>query len=200
MSEFWDGKFSADEYVYGHQPNTHLVAQAHRLNPGGSVLVPGDGEGRNSVWLASQGMTALSVDSSAVGLTKARALARSKGVEIQTAQADLLAWTWPVAVFDAVVSIFLHFPPHGRKLAHAAMAAALRPGGTLILEAFRPEQLAFSSGGPRDVDMLYRAEDLRADFADLDIILLEEARTMLDEGPFHQGEGAVIRLVAVRAP
>lgn len=198
MSQFWDGKFSAKEYVYGHEPNAHLVAQAGRLTPGGRVLVPGDGEGRNGVWLAERGFEVLSVDSSAVGLDKARKLAASRGVAIATHQADLLVWDWPQDGFDAVVSIFLHFAPEGRRRAHAAMAAALRPGGVLILEAFRPEQLSFTSGGPKDAALLYRAEDLRADFAGLDVVVLEETLSALDEGPFHQGPGAVVRLVATK--
>lgn len=197
MSQFWDGKFAADEYVYGQQPNAHLTAQAHRLKPGARVLVPGDGEGRNGVWLAEQGLRVTSIDSSSVGLAKARRLAHGRGVDIITEQADLLAWNWPRAAFDAVVSIFVHFAAADRKRVHAAMAAALRPGGVLILEAFRPEQLTFSSGGPKDQSMLYAAGELADDFAALDIALLEETETTLDEGPFHQGRGAVVRLVAV---
>lgn len=198
MSQFWDGKFSATEYVYGHEPNAHLVAQAARIAPGARVLVPGDGEGRNGVWLAERGCEVLSVDASVVGLEKARKLAAQRGVAIATQQADLLSWDWPVAGFDAVVSIFLHFPSQERRIAHAAMAAALRPGGVLILEAFRPEQLGFASGGPKDPDLLYRADDLRADFAMLNVVVLEETLGTLDEGPFHQGPGAVVRLVAVK--
>lgn len=196
MSAFWDGKFSGDTYAYGTAPNAHLLHQADHLFLGSNVLVPGDGEGRNGVWLARQGMNVLSVDGSAVGLDKARRLATANNVPLRTEQADLLHWDWPVSAFDGVVSVFLHFSTADRPRMHAAMVAALRPGGVLILEAFRPEQLAFSSGGPKDPDLLYRADDLRADFANLRIDLLEETTCTLDEGPLHQGPAAVVRMIA----
>ena len=196
MSAFWDGKFSGDAYAYGTAPNAHLLEQADHLSLGAKVLVPGDGEGRNGVWLARQGMDVLSVDGSAVGLDKARRIAAASNVPLKTQQADLLEWDWPEAAFDGVVSIFLHFSAADRPRMHAAMAAALRPGGILILEAFRPDQLRHSSGGPKDPDLLYRAEDLRADFAGLRIDLLEEVDCILDEGPLHQGPAATVRLIA----
>lgn len=194
----WDSKFACNDYVYGTAPNAHLVAQAATLPAGGRVLLPGDGEGRNGVWLARQGFAVTSVDASAVGLDKAHKLAASHGVAITTEQADLRHWSWPTAAFDAVVSIFIHFPAAERPAIHARMAGTLRPGGVLILEAFRPEQLNHASGGPRDANMLYSADDLRHDFAALDIRSLDETVVALDEGPFHQGLGAVIRLVAVK--
>lgn len=198
IADIWNGKFSAEHYVYGHRPNAHLQAQAGRLRPGGRVLVPGDGEGRNGVWLARQGMDVLSVDASAVGLAKAAKLAAEHGVALETRQADLADWKWPQGTFDAVVSIFLHFPSAQRPRLHAAMAAALKPGGLLILEAFRPEQLNFSSGGPKDLDLLYDSRSLCLDFPSLTMLMLEETQADLDEGSFHQGPAALLRLVAVK--
>ncbi|MDR3435152.1 methyltransferase domain-containing protein [Telmatospirillum sp.] len=195
-SDFWDSRFSSEDYIYGLEPNAHLVSAARYLKPGSRILVPGDGEGRNGVWLAGRGMDVLSVDGSPAGLAKARKLAQSRGVTIATQQADLLNWQWPIAAFDAVVSIFLHFVPDDRKKIHAAMVSALRSGGILIFEVFAPEQLAFSSGGPKDLALLCRADDLRADFASLEILALDEAEVVLDEGSFHQGKAAVVRMVA----
>ena len=100
---FWDQAFDTPHYKYGTEPNAFLRAQAHRLHSGSSVLVPGDGEGRNGVWLARQGHAVLSVDSSGVGLRKARELAAEQGVSLRTLQADLVAWTPAPASFDAVV-------------------------------------------------------------------------------------------------
>lgn len=194
----WNARFAAEHYVYGDKPNAHLTAQADRLKAGGRVLVPGDGEGRNGVWLAGRGLEVLSVDASAVGLDKARKLAAARGLSVATEVADLATWQWPVAQFDAVVSVFLHLPPAVRRPVHGAMAAALKPGGIVVLEAFSPAQLAFASGGPKDPSLLYRAEDLRQDFAGLRLLQLEETETVLDEGPFHQGRAAVVRMVAVK--
>ena len=195
----WNDRFAGDEYVYGTQPNAFLVEQAYLLFPGAQVLVPGDGEGRNGVWLAGQGMHVLSVDGSPVGLEKARRLARERGVSITTETADLTAWDWPTEHFDAVVSLFLHLGPPERAEVHSKMISALRSGGILILEAFRLEQLGYASGGPKDPALLYAADRLRVDFNSLDILLLEEQLTTLNEGALHSGPGATVRLVARKA-
>ncbi|MTJ79648.1 MAG: methyltransferase domain-containing protein [Telmatospirillum sp.] len=193
---FWNERYNVDHYVYGTRPNAFLTAEARRLSPGSRILIPGDGEGRNGVWLAGLGMAVHSVDGSSVAVDKARRLAAERGVPLKAETANLLDWSWPVGVFDAAVCLFLHFPEPERIDIHARMARALRPGGLVILETFRPAQLAYASGGPRDVALLYTPDQLRADFAGLDILLLEEAEPVLDEGPLHQGQGATVRLVA----
>ena len=194
----WDERFSCEHYVYGEKPNAFLVRHASLLAPGARILVPGDGEGRNGVWLAGMGMNVLSVDSSAVGLAKAKRLAGRHGVAIETQCADLAAWEWPSSEFDAVVAIFLHLPPETCPSIHAAMLRALKPGGLIILQAFRPEQLGFGSGGPKDVSRLYTAALLGADFADADILVNEEALVTLDEGPLHRGPAATVGFVGRR--
>lgn len=203
MPNFWDERFAGPIYKYGTEPNAFLREQAHRFAAAAQVLVPGDGEGRNGVWLAQQGHPVLSVDYSEVGLTKARDLAAQRGSDtarrLTTQCADLADWTPPPATFDAVVLVFCHLPGALRQLAHPRLAQALKPGGWLILEAFHPEQLNCSSGGPKDADMLYTLADLRSDFAGLlDETLGWEGETMLDEGPGHQGLGRVTRYLGRR--
>jgi SAM-dependent methyltransferase len=188
----WDERFSRAEPVYGEQPNGYLRAQVHRLAPGSSVLVPGDGYGRNGLWLARQGFRVHTVDLSPIGVERARASAREAGLRLTIEQADLSTWAWPQNQFDAVFSIFLHLFPNVRPAIHANMLRALVPGGLCILEAFTPAQLKFSSGGPKLVDLLYSAEILRQDFAAADILALEEATVSLDEGRMHSGPGAVV--------
>jgi len=199
MSSFWDQRYAEPGYKYGVVPNAFLVEQTHRLIPGGCVLLPGDGEGRNSVWLALQGHNVLAVDSSAVGLEKARGLAAERGAQIGTLQADLADWVPTPGSADAVVMTFVHLPSSIRQTVHRRLAEALAPGGWLIIEAFDRTQLGRSSGGPKDADMLYPLELLREDFAGL----LHEAfawagETMLDEGPGHQGAALVVRYVGQR--
>lgn len=140
----------------------------------------------------------LSVDASPVGLAKARRLAAGRGVPLQTQEVELSTWDWPVSAFDAVVSIFVHFHPDIRARMHAAMLAALRPGGLLMLEAFTPDQLKYPSGGPRDREMLYTSDLLRQDMGKGEILLLDELVTELDEGKYHRGPAAVVRLVSRR--
>lgn len=204
MTNFWDERFAGPIYKYGTEPNAFLREQAAKLPAAARVLVPGDGEGRNGVWLAEQGHAVLAVDYSEVGLAKARALAAERGTDtaarLTTLWADLADWAPPAASFDVVVLIFCHLPSALRRRVHPRLAAALKPGGRLILEAFHPDQLGRNSGGPKDLNMLYSLADLRTDFAaDFDEQMGWEGEVTLDEGPGHQGVGNVTRFVAERA-
>ena len=194
--QFWDQKYGADAYFYGKRANAWLVSQAHRLRPGMRALSVADGEGRNGVWLAEQGVRVTAVDASARGIAKARALAAERGVTVEHIQADLTSRTWPTAAFDVAVAIFAHFTPEHRPVVHRAMLEALVPGGLVLIEAYSPYQHLHRTGGPPDLDMLYTAWRLREDFAGAEIQELAEVTTELQEGRGHQGTSAVVRLVA----
>lgn len=196
MKDFWEQRYSAEGYAYGTTPNVFLAGQASRLAPGMKALVVGDGEGRNGVWLAEQGLEVTSVDYAEAGLKKAQGLATLRGIALNTVCADLNHWDWPVAEYDVVVSVFLHFASSVRTAMHANMLAALKPGGLLIMEAFTKEQLNYNSGGPPVEDMLFTRDMLAEDFSAAEIVLLEDMITSLDEGPYHSGEGAVVQLIA----
>ena len=195
---FWDERYAGEAFAYGTTPNDFLVDSVGYLPEGGRILLPGDGEGRNSVWLAEQGFYPTAVDFSVSGLEKARNLAATRGVTIDTVQADLTEWDWPTAAFDAVVAIFVHLPPAHRQRVHRAMLAALRPGGCLRLEAYTPAQLDYGTGGPPVEEMLYPREALEADFHEARILSLQETVRPVHEGRYHFGEGAVVQLVAER--
>jgi cyclopropane fatty-acyl-phospholipid synthase-like methyltransferase len=199
-NDFWNSRFSEPGYAYGTEPNAFLVSQKHYLLPGLKALAVGDGEGRNGVWLAQQGLDVLSVDGSEVGLRKAQELAKSRCVSIRTEIADLTTWKWPENEFDVVVAIFIHFPPETRERMHEKMLRALKPGGVLIMEAFTPEQLEYKTGGPPAREMLYTAEMLRDEFSSGEILLLQQLLTDLHEGSYHRGTASVVRLVVKRKP
>ncbi len=198
---FWDQRYDTPGYLYGVEPSAFLVTQRHRLARGMDVLAVADGEGRNGVWLADQGMTVHAVDGSAVALRKALRLAQDRGVSLRTTHADLAVWDWPRAAYDAVVCVFLHLPPDIRPAVHQAMARAVRPGGVLIQEAFHPAQLCYGTGGPPVASMLYDQATLRADYEGLLALdLLEDGEVSLDNGDGHRGVGHTIRLVGGRPP
>ena len=201
-AEFWDQRYGEPGKSFGTQPNAFLASQAGFFRTGQHVLVPGDGEGRNGVWLAQQGLVVDTVDASSNGAANARALAAKRGVALNAVAADLTEWPWPVAHYDAVVSIFLHLPQAIRAGLHAKMLAALKPGGVIVLEAYATGQLhhqkAGTVGGPQNLDGLFSAEILRADFSAAEIVSLGEVETTIDEGTRHRGPSSVVRLIARR--
>lgn len=195
---FWETRYAEQGFAYGTEPNAFLVSQKSRFHPGQKVLLIGEGEGRNGVWLARLGLNVTAVDQSRTGLDKAQQLAKQQGVSLKTVCTDLASWQWPENEYDFVISIFVHFKPEQRHMIHRACLAALKPGGQLLLEAFTPEQLEHPSGGPPIREMLFTEAMLQEDFADADIEMLESLETRLDEGKYHRGPAAVLRLIATR--
>ena len=199
MSELerWETRFSVPDYVFGTAPNVFLASQAHRLARGQRALTLADGEGRNGVWLAEQGLDVLSIDFSPKALAKARALAAERGVTLATEQADLTTWTWPVAEFDVVVAIFIQFVgPQLRAKFFAGMKQALRQGGRLVMQGYRPEQLAYRTGGPGQAENLYTRALLEDAFGDMTVLEIREHDSIIREGTGHNGMSALIDLVA----
>ncbi len=200
---FWDQQFSTPDFKYGTQANWFLRNQAVHLHPGSEVLLPGDGEGRNSVWLARRGHYVTALDNSRVGLNKALRLAAENHVTVAVIHADLEDWVPKPASFDAIVLTYVHLPEGWRRRAHQRLISALRPGGWFILEAFHPQQLKYQSGGPKDEALLYTAETIRSDLqADPELAVQEimawEGEAHLDEGSGHQGAAYLTRYVAHR--
>lgn len=197
-TQHWNERYGDAAYHYGTAPNAWLASQGWRLPRAGDALAIADGEGRNGVWLAEQGLATTSLDQSVKGLDKARALAQRRSVSLTTLQADLAHFEWPHAAWDVIASIYVHLPAALRVRTHAGCAQALRPGGLLILEAFTPEQMQCHSGGPRDRALFYTAELLCGDFPGLDILELLSGEVLLAEGRGHAGPGRVVRLLAQR--
>ena len=197
-ANFWGQRYgAARDYVYGTAPNEFLAAMADRIPPG-PVLCLAEGEGRNAVHLARRGHAVTALDQSAVGLAKARALAESQGLPLATVVADLADHAIAPGAWAGIVAIFMHLPPDLRARVLAASAAGLRPGGVLILEAYRPAQLAFATGGPRDAALLPTLAQLRAELSGLELLHAAELDRDIVEGDGHSGRGAVVQVVARR--
>ncbi len=193
----WDQRYTTSEYVYGTAPNVFLTGAAEHIRPNGRVLAVADGEGRNGVWLSQQGFDVVSVDASAVALAKAGRLAAERGVSLELEHADLLSWHWPVEALDAVVAIFIQFAgPEDRARLFEDMKQAVRPGGVLILQGYRPDQIAYGTGGPPNADNLYTETMLRDAFADWDVVHMKAHDSVITEGSGHHGLSALIDLVA----
>lgn len=195
----WDERYDRADYLFGEEPSDFLRRHAEIVKGRSTALAVADGEGRNGVWLAEQRLAVHSIDASAIGLGKAQALAKSRGVSITTEVVDLAEYDWPDEHFDIVVGIFIQFAgPALRDAIFAGMIKALRPGGTLLLHGYRPEQLAFGTGGPRTAENLYTEVMLEKAFPTLTITSLRSYDAEIAEGTGHHGMSALIDLVATK--
>ena len=193
----WDERYASKEYQYGTEANDFLCQVAEKI-PLGKCLCLAGGEGRNAVYLAGRGHQVTAVDASAVGLKKARRLARQSSVEIETIVADLNNFAIEPESWDAIVSIYCHVAAEIRPALHRKVVAGLRSGGMLILEAYRPEQLEYRTGGPPAVEMLMTLEQLRQELCGLNFIHAVELEREVVEGKLHTGVGAVVQVLAVK--
>lgn len=193
----WNQRFGAAGYLFGKAPNAFLASQRSRLRAGQRALCVADGEGRNSVWLAEQGLEVTAFDFSAMGVDKARRLAAERGVKVSYEVASVYDWGWPQAAFDVVAAIFVQFAdPAMRAFMFGRMTAALKPGGLLLLEGYTPKQLDYRTGGPSRVENLYTEPMLRQALGAMEILELKEYDAEVDEGSGHSGRSALIDLIA----
>lgn len=197
MGNIWDERYATDEYFFGKEPNAFLAAQRELLKPGETCLAVADGEGRNGVWLAEQGLNVHSVDSSGVALEKARQLAQQRGVRINFARVDLLQWDWGENCYDVVVAVFIQFVgPLQRAQIFENIRRCLKPGGLLLLHGYGPRQLEYGTGGPSQVENLYTEEMLQMAFSGWEILSLRAYDEHINEGVGHRGMSALVDMVA----
>jgi SAM-dependent methyltransferase len=198
MNSFWNERYSENKFIYGEAPNVFFAETLSTLKQG-TIILPCDGEGRNAVHAASEGWEALAFDLSESGKAKANHLALKYGVLIDFHIKDAATALYPNDSADVVAIIYAHLPPKVRKQLHRNIFNWLKPGGKVILETFCPEQLKNSSGGPKDIEMLYTKEILSEDFKDFSIDYLEYEHIQLSEGKYHEGPADVIRMIATKA-
>jgi SAM-dependent methyltransferase len=201
MNEYarWEARFATPDYAFGKEPNYFLKSCRKLLPRRGRALAIADGEGRNGVWLAEQGLEVVSLDFSPAAQKKAAALAAERGVKVAFVQADVHAWDYPQAAFDVVVEIFAQFSaPSDRAIKWRGMRRALKFGALLVIQGYTPKQLEYGTGGPKRVENLYTRAMLELEFGDFrDLNIVEEERDMR-EGAAHAGVSAVIGLTATK--
>lgn len=198
----WDDRYSKDEFAYGKQPNSYLKEQLEKL-PVGSILFPAEGEGRNAVFAAKLGWAVSAFDISTEGKKKALLLAENNKVMIEYQVGELQELNYKADQFDAIALIYAHFPTDIKSIYHNTLDKYLRKGGTVIFEAFSKKHIDFISqnekvGGPKDIAMLFSIDEIKSDFANYEVIELEEKEIELSEGLFHNGRGSVIRFVGTK--
>lgn len=199
LSDSWNSRYANEEFVYGELPNEYFKQQLAKL-PIGNILFPAEGEGRNAVYAAQLGWNVSAYDISSEGKKKALQLAEKKNATIDYRVGELENLHYENEQFDAIALIFAHFNPKERADIHNMLSGYLRPGGTIIVEGFSKNHLRYQAenpqvGGPRDIDFLYSADDIKNDFPHYEIIELQETETNLSEGSLHNGLSSVIRFI-----
>jgi SAM-dependent methyltransferase len=197
-TQFWNERFDKAEFIFGKEPNEYLVEQTNQyLKPKDKVLCIADGEGRNGVWLAKQGMQVVGFDVSDIALAKAKQFAQDNQVIIDYSLCDSDGFNWGTNNYDAVIGIFIQFAdPAMRARIFKQAYEALKPGGIFILQGYTPKQLEYKTGGPSLIEHLYTEDmirDLAKDFQILDLCCYEKE---LSEGARHTGMSALLGLVA----
>ena len=193
--EKWNKRFSTENYVFGKQVNHYLAAQKDRLHPG-KVLAIADGEGRNSVWLAQQGMQVDAFDFSQIAIDKAQQLANENAVSVNYMCSDWQNFAWNEKTYDYVVGIFFQFAdPQSRAEIFHRMDLSLKPGGLMIIQGYAPKQMEFNTGGPGVLENLYTEELIHSSFSNYQILDSCTYEKYIEEGDGHVGMSALIGFV-----
>jgi 2-polyprenyl-3-methyl-5-hydroxy-6-metoxy-1,4-benzoquinol methylase len=191
----WDQRFQEEKYVYGTEPNVFIADMHKRLRLTGDVLAIAEGEGRNAVYLAEQGMNVTAWDYAASGLEKTNKLAHSRGVSVKTELIDLNEAVWTEDKWDELICVFGHFPKEIRQKTLKGIKKAVKPGGYFITEVYSQYQLEYKTGGPQDKSLLYFPEEFLADFSDWRIVHFFMGEVIRHEGDLHNGLSHVIQFV-----
>ena len=194
-ADFWNKRYQTDEFLFGVEPNDFIRAVTPEARSGAKAFAPADGEGRNGVFLAQLGYQVTSVDVSEFAIEKARALAKTHDVTIDSHIGDVFEFPCPEDHYDLVIVCFMHFLPDDHVRFVDLLKRALKQGGVLIMEGYTLDQLPLTSGGPKNPEMLWSVDMIAADFADFDIMLLQETRRFLAEGNRHQGQAATLQFL-----
>lgn len=199
-AQAWDERYKKPEFAYGTAPNVFLAQELEKLKPG-SILFPAEGEGRNAVYAAKQGWNVFAFDISIEGKNKAQQLANKNGAKVDYAIGPLEDLGYQVDQFDAIALIYAHFPPHIRKNYLSQLESYLKPGGTMLIEAFGSNHLAYRArnekvGGPPVAELLYTLDEVLDVFSGYLHTCAEEVEVELNEGLYHNGTGSVVRFVA----
>ncbi|MCQ6560249.1 class I SAM-dependent methyltransferase [Paenibacillus mendelii] len=195
MNNPWNARFLDESYVYGTEPNVFVAEMQKRLRLSGDALAIAEGEGRNAVFLAGEGMDVTAWDFAESGLNKAKKLAEAKGVTVHTELVDLNDAQWTPDRWDEIICIFGHFPKELCRKTLSGVKEAVKPGGYFITEVYSQYQLPYQSGGPQDVELLYAPEELWQTFADWRIVHFFMGEVERHEGKLHSGLSHVIQFV-----
>ena len=191
----WDARYAERELVWSATPNATVAEEVADLPPG-RALDLACGEGRNAIWLAERGWSVEALDFSEVALDKARALAEDRGAKVAWRRSDLTAESG-FEPADLVLLAFLQLPREQARAVHRRTAAAVKPGGTLLLVAHARRNLTDGWGGPKESDVLHDIDEVVDDLAGTGLTV-ERAEEIDREVETEEGPRTAIDVV-VRA-
>lgn len=197
MKTIWNERYQNEDFQYGKSPNDFFKSAIKNIKPG-KILIPAAGEGRDAVYAAKLGWNVEAFDLSEMAKEKAIILSKDNKVEISFEVADVQSINYPENSFDVIAPIFFHLPEQLRKDFHLKCIKWLKAGGKIILEAFTKNQIKNTSGGPKDLNLLYSKEEIAEDFKELKIELLQETSRNLNEGPLHQGKADLLQFIGTK--
>lgn len=197
--EAWDERYRSEASLWSGRPNEQLVAEAASLAPG-TALEVGCGEGADAMWLAERGWKVWALDISSVALSRGRhaAAARSDEVagRIRWVQADVTAAALPEGPFDLVCAQYLHLPPDRRHPLWDRLAAAVAPGGSLLVVAHDPSDLQVSEHRHHHPERFFSSEDVVARLPGADwTIVTDRVGTHAPTGEDRPVRDLVVRAV-----
>lgn len=192
QQEFWNSKFSREGFLYGLKPNSFIASKVKSFPKNAKVLCLGEGEGRNAIFLAKRGFEVVAIDASDIGLKKLEQRAKEENLNIKTICMDLNNWE-ASQKYDVIIASYLHMYKNEREALFDKIDDSLALDGIFVGEFFSVNQLSYTSGGPKDAELLYTIEDFKSHYVFSDAQVTEQI-TILDEGKGHQGEACVIRV------
>ncbi|XPV68265.1 MAG: class I SAM-dependent methyltransferase [Halarcobacter sp.] len=194
QQQFWNEKFARDGYLYGTQANNFIKSCESNFKKSQRFLCLGEGEGRNAIYFAKKGFEVVALDASDIGLNKLELLANENNLKIKTRCIDLNEWE-PSKKYGTIIASFLHMHQSDRKALFDKIESCLKDNGFFVGEFFSKKQINYTSGGPKDLDLLYSVEDFTNNFNSCTKHKIVEIETYLDEGKGHQGKASVIRVI-----
>jgi tellurite methyltransferase len=181
----WDKRYRERKPDLNRGANT-ILKKNLRFLPKGKALDLAAGEGRNAVFLAEHGFEAEAVDISPVAISRARKLARARGVRIKATAADLDTYPIPPGQYDLILNFYFL----DRRLI-PRIKKGLKKGGMVIFETYTEEQKKLGTGGPGQSQYVLKPNELLRLFRGFHVLFYRE-------GVFREGgkRRAIASLIA----
>lgn len=197
--QFWETRYAQTDRIFGDEPSELLTRFQHLFTSGMTALAVGDGEGRNSVWLAQQGLVVTAIEQSRSAVEKAKVFADVYYVRVDFQCLNLHDYSWPPAAFDLIISIFVHLPAADRERTRHKILNSLRPGGLLIIEGYHLDHLTTGLRGPPDPQMYFTESLVIRDYARLETLHLQKNQTDVIENGVALGKGIALEYIGRKA-